>query len=186
MEEQLASYLEGCRKNDNRYQELFYTCCFQHLMKICLRYHRNYEDATASFNKAMFTVFTRIKQYRGEGTISGWVRKIITNTCLNELRKATQFEHKEISDAEMNDFNIDPNVYRDIMKKEILDIVHDLHKSTRLVFNLFVMEGFTHKNIADSLNISTGTSKWHLNNARTILKQKFYLLQQHESNSYAK
>ncbi len=186
MEEQLLSYLEGCKKNDSRYQELFYTYCFKQLMKICLRYHRNYEDATASFNKAMLTVFTKIHQYRKEGSITGWTSKIITNTCLNELRNSTAFEHKEITEAEMNSFHIDAIVFGDITQKEILNIVQELPEASKLVFNLFVMEGFTHKNIADTLNISIGTSKWHLNNARTILKEKFYLLQLHESNSHAK
>jgi RNA polymerase sigma-70 factor, ECF subfamily len=183
MEEQVAIHIEGCLKKDPQSQEFIYRHCFGNLMKVCLRYHKNADDASASFNKAMHKVFDKLKMYRKDGPFLGWVRRIIVNTCLNDLRRTVIFSHKEIDDDQFPDFNTAPDVYNTISEKEILTFVQELPDACRFVFNLYVMEGYTHVQIAKELGISAGTSKWQLHQARTLLKEKLFRL---SINEYAK
>ncbi len=177
MEENIDIHIKGCLANDPKSQELLYKYCFMNLMKVSFRYHTNEADAAASFNKAMHTVFDKLKMYRGDGPFLGWVRTIVVNTCLNELRKVVKYPVKEVNEDELKLNNTLPEVYSNISEKEIMALVQTLPDATRLVFNLYVMEGYTHIKIGEALKISAGTSKWQLNQARTILKEKITMLQ---------
>jgi RNA polymerase sigma-70 factor, ECF subfamily len=158
MQEQVDLYIKGCLQKDPRSEEMLYRYCFTNLIKVCMRYHANQDDATASFNKAMHKVFDKLKSYRKEGVFLGWVRTIIVNTCLNDLSR----------------------------EKEILSLVQELPATCRTVFNLYVMEGYTHEQIAKELRIAAGTSKWQLNQARTLLKDKLSQLSKNEISIHAK
>jgi RNA polymerase sigma-70 factor, ECF subfamily len=172
MEQLLENFIEGCKLGNAAHQQQLYRYCFQPMMKVCLRYHNNMDDAAASFNTAMHSVLTKINQYQNKGAFMGWVQRIIVNTCLNDLKASVKFDTKEITDRDYNSFLIVPEAYSNIESKDLLKMVQALPTSTAMVFNMYVMEGFTHEQIASTLNISIGTSKWHLNNARTILKEK--------------
>ncbi len=172
MEQLLENFIEGCKLGNAAHQLQLYRYCFQPMMKVCLRYHKNMDDAAASYNAAMHNVLTKINQYQNKGAFMGWVQRIMVNTCLNDLKASVKFETKEITDREYNSFLIVPEVYSNIESRDLLKMVQTLPNNTAMVFNMYVMEGFTHEQIATALNISTGTSKWHLNNARTILKEK--------------
>jgi RNA polymerase sigma-70 factor, ECF subfamily len=186
MEENIDIHIKGCLANNPRSQELLYKYCFMNLMKVSFRYHTNEADAAASFNKAMHTVFDKLKMYRGDGPFLGWVRTIVVNTCLNELRKVVKYPVKEVNEDELKLNNTLPEVYSNISEKEIMALVQTLPDATRLVFNLYVMECYTHIKIAEVLKISAGTSKWQLNQARTILKEKITMLQINENIIHAK
>jgi RNA polymerase sigma-70 factor, ECF subfamily len=170
MEQLLENFIEGCKLGNAAHQQQLYRYCFQPMMKVCLRYHKNMDDAAISYNAAMHNVLTKINQYQNKGPFMGWVQKIMVNTCLNALKASTKFETKEISDREYNSFIIVPDAYAHMESKALLKLVQDLPTNTAMVFNMYVMEGYTHEQIANVLSISVGTSKWHLNNARTILK----------------
>lgn len=186
MQHQLDIYIQGCLKNDPVSQEALYKYCFAQFMKICLGYHANNDDAVASFNKAMHQVFTKIHQYRSEGPVMGWIRKTMVNTCLNDIRGKAKFTAKELNDAELNRFHAEPEIYSGLEVKQVLQLVQRLPSATRLVFNLFIMEGYTHEQVSRQLGISTGTSKWHLNHARELLKKEMAQLNKHENSLYAK
>lgn len=172
MEQLLENFIEGCKLGNAAHQQQLYRYCFQPMMKVCLRYHTNMDDAAASYNTAMHNVLTKINQYQNKGAFMGWVQRIMVNTCLNDLKANVKFETKEISDKDYNSFLILPDVYAEMESKNLLKMVQSLPTNTALVFNMYVMEAYTHEQIANELGISTGTSKWHLNNARTILKEK--------------
>jgi RNA polymerase sigma-70 factor, ECF subfamily len=172
MEQLLENFIEGCKLGNAAHQQQLYRYCFQPMMKVCLRYHKNMDDAAASYNTAMHNVLTKINQYQNKGAFMGWVQRIMVNTCLNDLKASVKFETKEITDKEYNNFLILPDAYSNIESRDLLKMVQTLPNNTAMVFNLYVMEGFTHEQIANTLSISKGTSKWHLNNARTILKEK--------------
>lgn len=186
MEENIDIHIKGCLANEPRSQEFLYRYCFMNLMKVSFRYHTNEADATASFNKAMHTVFHKLKTYRGDGPFLGWVRTILVNTCLNELRKVVKYLTKEINDDNLKLQTIMPDAYHNISEKEIMALVQALPKATRLIFNLYVMEGYTHIKIAEELKIPIGTSKWHLNQARTVLKVKISMLSVKENKIHAR
>lgn len=186
MQQQLNNYIAGCLQNDAASQEALYKLCYAGFMKICLHYHAGNADAVASFNKAMHQVFTRIKQYRNEGPVLGWIRKIVVNTCLNDLRDQARFSSQQATDRELNSFTAEPEIYAGLEVKQVLELVQQLPPASRLVFNLYIMEGYTHEQIARQLGISAGTSKWHLNQARNLLKQGMAQLNNHENRIYAK
>jgi RNA polymerase sigma-70 factor, ECF subfamily len=174
MQVDIDIHIKGSLAKDPRSQEVLYKYCYANLMKVSFRYHSNSADAAASFNKAMHTAFDKLKLYRGEGPFLGWVKTIVVNTCLNELRKVVKYSYEEITEENDNYKNTQPEVYGNISEKEIMEMVQTLPNACRLVFNLYVMESYTHNKIAEILKISPGTSKWQLNQARTILKEKIY------------
>jgi RNA polymerase sigma-70 factor, ECF subfamily len=185
MEQLLENFIEGCRLGNAAHQQQLYRYCFQPMMKVCLRYHKNMDDAAASYNTAMHNVLTKINQYQSKGAFMGWVQKIMVNTCLNDLKANTKFEAKEITDKEYNAFLIVPSAYSNIESKVLLKMVQALPTNTCMVFNMYVLEGYTHEQIAETLDISIGTSKWHLNNARTILKNNIQNTQLYENRKNA-
>lgn len=160
-------------------QKDLYNYCFSPMMKLCLRYSQNMDDAAAIYNTSMHTVFVKINQYKNEGEFLGWVRKIVINTCLNNIKQQTKFNTIELTET-IHENYIDPDIYSSLESKEILEMVRSLPKSTALVFNLYIMENYTHVQIAKELQIAIGTSKWHLNNARTLLKEKIKTMQLNE------
>jgi RNA polymerase sigma-70 factor, ECF subfamily len=186
MQEQVELYIKGCLQKDPRSEEMLYRYCFTNLMKVCMRYHANQDDATASFNKAMHKVFDKLKSYRKEGAFLGWVRTIIVNTCLNDLSRVIKYSDREISEADAAIHQTTPEVYANISEKEILALVQQLPAASRTVFNLYVMEGYAHEQIAKELRIAAGTSKWQLNQARTLLKDKLSQLSKNETSIHAK
>jgi RNA polymerase sigma-70 factor, ECF subfamily len=185
MEQLLENFIEGCKLGNAAHQQQLYRYCFQPMMKVCLRYHKNMDDAAVSYNTAMHNVLTKINQYQSKGAFMGWVQKIMVNTCLNDLKASVRFEAKEIADRDYNNFLIVPDAYSNIESKDLLKMVQALPTNTAMVFNMYVMEGFTHEQIANTLGISIGTSKWHLNNARTILKEKIKNTNQYENRKNA-
>ncbi len=186
MQEQVEQYIKGSLQNDPRSEEMLYRYCFTNLIKICMRYHNNQDDATASFNKAMHKVFDKLKSYRNEGFFLGWVRSIIVNTCLNDLSRVLKYSDREMSEVDAVVYQAMPDVYSNISEKEILALVQQLPDVPRTVFNLYVMEGFTHNQISKELKIAAGTSKWQLNKARTMLKDKLVQLSRVEISIHAK
>lgn len=142
------------------------------MIAICLRYTRGLSDEAGSiYNRAMLNVFQHIHEYREAGDPGAWIRKIVVNCCIDHCRCRTKFNADELSDT-TDVLQVIPEVYNRIAAGEVMALVHELPVNTGLVFNLFVLEGYKHGEIAKILGISPGTSKWHLNEARRLLKQK--------------
>lgn len=131
----------------------------------------------------MLKVFQNISQYRGEGDFLAWIRRIVVNTCLSALRSYSKFECKELDEVSTVSFL--PEIYQHLQAKEILDMIHQLDLTHKMVFNLFVIEGYSHDEIAKKLNIPKGTSKWYLHEARKQLQQKLKFVFSNEINSNA-
>lgn len=142
------------------------------MMKVCKLYTFNAADVTAMYNQAMLKVLTNIQQYKGEGDVMAWVRRIVVNVCIDNCRGRAKYELKELNEQHENEMFAHPEVYGAISAKEIMLIIKELPVNTGLVFNMYVMEGYKHNEIAERLGIQTGTSKWHLNEARKLLKNK--------------
>jgi RNA polymerase sigma-70 factor, ECF subfamily len=181
MEQRLENIISGCLKNNPASQKMLYHLCFEQMMRVCLRYHQNTDDAAVSYNEAMYKVFTKIGQYKQEGEFLGWVRRIMVNTCLNAMKQQARFTAVTIQEDQGQQAYISPEVYGQLQRQDLLRYVQELPRSSALVFNLYIMEGYTHEQIAAQLSISPGTSKWHLNNARELLKEKIKSMQQNET-----
>lgn len=181
MEQRLENIITGCLKNNPASQKMLYNYCFEQMIRVCMRYHTNMDDAAACYNEAMYKVFTKIDQYKQEGEFLGWIRRIMVNTCLNAIKQQARFTAITVKEEQGQQMYVSPDVYSQLQSQDILRFVQALPRNSALVFNLYIMEGYTHEQIAAQLSISTGTSKWHLNNARALLKEKIKSMQQNES-----
>src|SRR5689334_928867 len=147
------------------------------MIKLCLRYCKGQDDAaSAVFNQGMLKVFTNIGQYAGRGEFEAWSRRIIVNACIDHCRESVRFRDEELKEESADLFPIIPDAYNRIDGNEIIKLLYELPKNTGLVFNLFAMDGYRHEEIGRILGISAGTSKWHVNEARKLLKQKLETL----------
>jgi len=141
------------------------------MMALCLRYTKNESDALEAMNTGFYKVFKNINRYNAsQASLYTWIRTIIINSCLDFIRsKETKTEIGELSKAAHVD--LPPSVISKMSAREILQLVRQLPPATQAVFNLYVMEGYNHSEIAALMRISEGTSKWHLSEARKKLQK---------------
>ena len=152
------------------------------LFGISLKYSRNYQDAEDTLQDSFLIIFDKIKQYNNKGSFEGWLKRIVINTALQKYRKKNHLQLiKEVSDTEevvevdFEDTHLDIGF--------LLKLVQELPDKYRLVFNLYVLDSYSHKEISKMLNISEGTSKSNLSRARKKLKEKLEKHQQREQNA---
>ena len=137
---------------------------------VCLRYAGNGDDAQDVLQDGFVKVFKNLEKFRGEGSFEGWIRRIFVNTAIEHLRRKTQL----ISIGEKEERSIPLNektALDNLAEKDILELIQQLSPGYRTVFNMYVIEGYTHKDIGGILGISEGTSKSQLARARVILQQ---------------
>lgn len=170
------SLIERCLREERKAQYEMYKQCYSVLMSICIRYEKNREDAEALLNMGFLKVVTKLDKYNTDIPFEAWIRRIMINTVIDEYRKnKKENETIEYTDFDDHHYNrsIDFNAADAYFEAEELQLmINDLPGVTQRVFNLHVIDGFSHKEIGDMLNISVGTSKWHVSNARKILKEK--------------
>jgi RNA polymerase sigma-70 factor (ECF subfamily) len=150
---------------------------------ICLRYAGNYHDAEDILQEGFIKVFEKINQYGFKGAFEGWIRKVMVNTALEKYRMHFQTVPIHDNQAEI-EHEGESELVTDIEVNELLRIIQELTPRYRVVFNLYALEGYSHKEISDMLQISEGTSKSNLSRARAILQDKvnkYYLRSVHTS-----
>lgn len=177
--------LEGCKQQNPQSQEQLYRACYPPMVKLCTRYSRDTDEAAVLYNEAMLKVFTTLHQYEGRGEFMGWIRRIVVNTCIDHCRKRAKFNHQPLEIVTDDGANINPDIYDRLSAGDVMLLIQELPRNTALVFNLFVLEGMKHEEIGQILGIATGTSKWHLNEARRLLKHKLDTLLKKEIYSNA-
>ena len=164
--------IEGCIKKQVKSQEQLYKLLYPTMIKICLRYAPDADGAASIYNNAMLRVFNSIEKYEEEGKLQSWVKVIVTNCCIDYCKQKNSFKNIEQFNF-ANEVSIEPEVFNNISAKEVKAVINGLPKATAIVFQLFVYEGLTHKQIGEQLQISEGTSKWHVSEAKVKLKNKF-------------
>jgi len=141
-------------------------------MSVCLRYFENRDDALEALNHGFLKIFTSLKKYDKQQPFEGWAYRIIQNTAIDYARKKLKKgDFVEIDEQEI-EVSINPDYTENIVPDEWILLLAELPSATRMVFNLVALENYKHSEIAKLLGISEGTSKWHLNQARKILKNK--------------
>jgi RNA polymerase sigma factor (sigma-70 family) len=177
IEDDIQVLIEGCKKNDRKAQGLLYNKFYVAMAAICARYINNKQDAMQVLNDGFLKVFKNIKSYdAGIASLYTWVRKIIINTAIDFLRKLPVAYTADLSDIK-EETAIENHVIQKMNADELLGLIKQLPKATQLVFNLYSVDGFNHREIAEMLSISEGTSKWHVSEARKQLKQSIVKLQ---------
>jgi len=162
--------INGCLKRDASAQRLLYDTYSPKMYGLCFRYVKDSMDAEDILVGAFTKVFDKIQQFKNEGSFEGWIRKIVVNEALTFLRKNRSM-YLEI-DLDQADFQPDYNSLSDHLETEdLLSIIQALPTGYRIVFNLYAIDGYTHKEIADQLGISENTSKSQLSRARAYLQK---------------
>jgi RNA polymerase sigma-70 factor (ECF subfamily) len=169
-EEELRQLIRGCIAEDRKCQKMLYKAFYGFAMAICLRYTGNRDDAAEVMNQGFFKVFTRLNTYNVEIPFKAWLGKIMINVSIDFYRANLKTSYLDdldkaahISDGELVDKNLNYN--------DLLLLVQRLPNAYRTVFNLFAIEGYSHEEIAELLNINIGTSKSNLHKARQKLKE---------------
>jgi RNA polymerase sigma factor (sigma-70 family) len=167
----IQEILEGCKQGKPRCQEALYNLFGRKMMGICLRYANTRFEAEDVFHEAFVKVFQKINQYNGGGSFEGWMKRIFVTTSINNFHKNKKHYHYEEFDN-TNDPSFNEDALNQISNEELLQVINQLPDGYRMVFNLFVIEGFTHQEIAELLKISEGTSKSQLSKAKQVLQKK--------------
>lgn len=180
----LPDLLAGCLRNHQRSQELLYRQFYGYAMGICLRYAPTREGALEVLNDGFLKVFTRLDQYDSAQPFKAWLRRILINTAVDHYRQeARHFYHEDVERADQAPASESADAYSRLAHDELMGLIQRLSPAYRLVFNLYVIDGFTHDEIAGQLGISVGASKSNLARARENLRQ---LLKQLNHDEYAR
>ena len=139
---------------------------------VCLRYMGDREAARDILQDGFITLFTKLESYSGEGSFEGWARRIFVNTALMSLRKKDALKESEDVDAARNITSGEPCAIEKIGAAELLKMIEALPPGFRTVFNMYVIEGYSHKEIAEALGVSETTSRSQLQRARALLQSK--------------
>ena len=164
----LKQLIENCKINDTKAQSELYKLFSSKLFSMSLKYSRNYAEAEDNLQDAFLTIFKKIGQYKHEGSFEGWLKRITINTALQRYRNEKVFDiiTNEIAEDVVLDIEDD-----EISIDFLLQIIQELPDQYRLIFNLYVLDDYSHKDIASMLNINIGTSKSNLSRARQILRK---------------
>ncbi len=165
----LKELIDKCKKGDRKAQEQLYRQYSNILFGICLKYSRNKTEAEDSLHDSFMTIFEKIGQYKSKGSFEGWIKRITINTVLQKYRKEEYL--KVVSDNVEEEVEVESG-YTDIGLQTLLKYIQELPNKYRMTFNLYVLDGYSHKEISSILGTSTGTSKSNLARARMILKEK--------------
>lgn len=170
---EIKNIINGCLKGDRKDQELLYRRFAARLYAVCLQYSGNDEEARDILQEGFIKIFENLRHYKFEGSFDGWVRRIIVNTALEKYRsKHNLYRVDDIDLIPEQDAEPDNEDYAGLEARDLMDIIRELPPRYRIVFNLFAIEGYSHKEISDMMNISEGTSKSNLSRARVILQRR--------------
>lgn len=164
-----SDLIRGCLEGNRRMQEELYQRFSPRMYAVCLRYAGKAEEAEDILQEGFIKVFKKMDSFRGEGSFEGWMRRIFVNTAIEHFRRKRYL--MPVTEKEENSIEGKyTSALDDLGAKDILALVQELSPGYRTVFNLYVVEGYTHKEIADMLGISEGTSKSQLSRAKVILQ----------------
>lgn len=168
-----ADIILGCIRGESASQKAVFDRYASRMLGVCYRYARNTADAEDILQDAFIKVFAKIEQFKAEGSFEGWIRKIIVNTALKKYSLTRYSRELQVVEVADNQHTLeDPTAYSHISEKDLLAMINELPDGYRLVFNLYVLEGYPHEEIAQMLGIQPGTSRSQLVKARLLLQKQ--------------
>lgn len=165
-----SDLIQGCISGNRRMQELLYQRFSPRMYAVCLRYAGSAEEAEDILQEGFIKIFKKLDSFRSEGSFEGWIRRIFVNTAIEHFRRKRYLQ--PVTEKEENTIEGKYiSVLDELAEQDILSLIRELSPGYRTVFNMYVVEGYTHKEIADMLGISEGTSKSQLSRAKVILQE---------------
>lgn len=169
--EELEILITDCKAGKREAQSRLYQLYAPMLFGVCLRYSRDRTEAEDSLHEGFVLIFSKIDQFAFKGSFEGWMKKIMVNLSLEKCR--TRFKMQSVEDISIYDSQLaDADVYADMNAAKLLELIQNLPPQYRLVFNMYAIDGYSHKEISQELGIAEGTSKSNLARARKILQDK--------------
>jgi RNA polymerase sigma factor (sigma-70 family) len=170
--------IEGCRKKDPKAQRILYEHYSPRMFGVCLRYSNSSADAQDTLHEGFLKIFEKIGQFESRGPFEGWIRRIMVNTALEKFRNKYKVVdlYENLTDCE---FSVEHDLSENLTVQEILTMIEELSPQYKIVFNLYAIEGYSHKEISEMLKITEGTSKSNLSRARAILQEKIKIFYNH-------
>ncbi|MDQ1331981.1 MAG: hypothetical protein QG576_15 [Bacteroidota bacterium] len=170
---EIKNIINGCLKGNRRDQELLYRRHAAKLFAVCMQYSGNDEEARDILQEGFIKIFENLVHYKHEGSFEGWMRRIVVNTALEKYRsKHNLYRVDDIDQIPEPDATPDNEDYAGLEASDLMAIIRELPPKYRMVFNLYAIEGYSHKEISNIANISEGTSKSNLSRARVILQRR--------------
>ena len=167
-----AELIAACTRGDRDAQRLLYERYAPVMYPVCVRYLGR-EDAKDMLQDGFLTVFEKIDSYKGEGSFEGWMRKIFVNACLMRIRKGDVLRYTEdVTESPELGGTVDPGALEQLTTQEILNLIAELPPRLRTAFNLFVLEGYSHAEVAEALGMTEPSSRSQVSRARNLLQQK--------------
>jgi RNA polymerase sigma factor (sigma-70 family) len=170
------STIEGCLKEDRKAQKRVYETYFPLMLAIVRRYIKDEEEALDVLNQGFIKIFKKIEQYHVGNSFEGWCKRIIINTALDHLRSNKRYKDVFSFEAIMPTYQVYNDGLNNMSMQELMTIIDSVSPVSKVVFNMFVIDGYSHKEISQNLNISVGTSKWHLSSARKQIQAKLKVI----------
>ncbi len=167
----LNNIIKGCLSGKRKAQQELYNLFSEQMFGVCQYYSADYSEAEDTLHEGFMKVFQNMKQFGNKGSLAGWIRRIMINTALEKYRKQHQLYalNDNIDFVDDIDFS---EVIDDISVQDLIRLIRELSPKYRVVFNLYAIEGYSHREIGEMLGISEGTSKSNLSRARYILQNK--------------
>jgi RNA polymerase sigma factor (sigma-70 family) len=169
--------IDGCVRHDRKAQRLLYEKYSRFLLGVCMRYSADKAEAEDILQDSFLKIFFNIREYSGSGSFMGWLRKIAVNTAITHYHKNLKYRyHVEIEEymsAETGITSFEEDFYS---SEELYKVLNELPAGYRMVFNLYAIEGYKHKEIAEQLGIDTNTSKSQYSRAKSVIREKLELL----------
>jgi RNA polymerase sigma factor (sigma-70 family) len=167
-----ATLIIECVNGNSRAQRLLFDKFARKMFSVCLRYAKNEEQAEDVLQDGFVKVFGKLKDFKSEGSLEGWIRRIMVNTALDQIRK----NNKQLGDTNIDDvgYKIENNdfIVEKMMAEDLMKMVQAMPDGYKVVFNMFAIEGYSHGEIADTLGISENTSKSQYSRARAYLRER--------------
>jgi RNA polymerase sigma factor (sigma-70 family) len=179
----LEDLLEGCKAGDRKSQEMLYNACSSKMLGVCMRYAKDHFEAEDMMQTGFIKIFKKINDFRGDGSFEGWMRRIMVHTSIEFYRKNLRslnvvdidesHEQSATTAFDMSSINV----------KDLMRLIQNLSNGYRLVFNMYAIEGYSHKEIAEQLGITEGASKSQLSRARAILREQILNLEGYKNET---
>ncbi len=181
-----SDLINGCISGNRQMQEELYNRFAGKMYAVCLRYANHADDAQDLLQEGFIKVFRNLHRFRAEGSFEGWIRRVFINSSIEQFRKKSIQLTKVSQREEQTVGNDDLSAIDNLAERDIISLIQELSPGYRTIFNLYVIEGYSHKEIAEQLGISEGTSKSQLARARSILQKKVAQYLSETNKSFSK
>ena len=167
-----ATLIKECVKGNAKAQRFLFEKFAPKMLTVCIRYAKNKSDAEDVLQDAFIKVFNKISEFKNEGSLEGWIRRIMVNTSLDQIRKNSKFSND--TDLEAVSYKLENNdfTFENLVSEDLLKLINSMPNGYRVVFNMFAIEGYSHQEIASTLGVTENTSKSQYLRARSFLKNE--------------